>query len=493
MESTNRNCHYLFPFLRYSSHALIVLLAFLWTSCTEPNASAENQINSDVEASVDLLDTILSSGKLIAYTDNSVTSYFIYKGQPMGYEYEILQRFAEHLGVELELIIEPDIPTIFKNLNAYHGHIGAANLTVTQLRKHSIDFSNPLLNTKQVLVQRLPDGYYKLTRDQLNNALIRDPLQLEGQTVHVQAGSSFETRLENLNDEIGGGITIDAIHQEPSQLFEDVADGTIDYTIVDQNVGRINKLFFRNVDIKTAVSFNQNIGWAIPKNQTRLLDTLNSWLDNNRNSTTFAVIYNKYFKHVSAQEKRLKSDYTTSTTGKISPYDGLIKSYARKINWDWRLLAALIYRESRFNSDARSWTGATGLMQILPTTASDYGVDSVSLYLPDQNIKAGTAYLQWLKSYWAEEGLDSNNVIKFSLASYNVGLGHVKDAQRLADKYDKDRLIWDEHVAEMLKKKSKPTYFNDEVSKHGYCRGDEPYNYVKSILSRYKHYQNFSI
>ena len=166
----------------------------------------------------------------------------------------------------------------------------------------------------------------------------------------------------------------------------------------------------------------------------------------------------------------------------------MIKQYANAINLDWRLLSSQIYQESKFDSKTKSWAGAKGLMQLMHNTAKQFGI--TNLYDPESSLKAGTRYLEYLKGRW-EHIEDSTERMKFILASYNAGPNHIKDAQRLAEKKGKDTHDW-EIVSDFVLKLSNPKYYNDPVVKYGYCRGEEPYYYVREILNRYQHYKKFA-
>jgi membrane-bound lytic murein transglycosylase F len=166
----------------------------------------------------------------------------------------------------------------------------------------------------------------------------------------------------------------------------------------------------------------------------------------------------------------------------------MIKQYADSIQWDWRLLASLIYQESGFKPRQQSWAGAKGLMQVMPATAGQFGIKD--LYNPESSVKAGTRYLNYLKDRWSEIP-DSVERTKFIMASYNAGPNHIRDAQRLAEKNNQDTNQWDV-VSEFVLKLDNPDVYNDPVVKYGYCRGEEPYYYVKEILQRYNHYKKFT-
>jgi membrane-bound lytic murein transglycosylase F len=186
----------------------------------------------------------------------------------------------------------------------------------------------------------------------------------------------------------------------------------------------------------------------------------------------------------------IQSDLFTLSSGKISEYDAYLKEYSERIGWDWRLLASLVYQESRFNPRARSWAGAFGLMQLMPSTASRFNVTSSSSV--EQQISAGTEFIGWLDDRFKESITDPEERIKFILASYNVGPGHIFDAMTLAEKNGRDPTVWEGNVDEFLLKKSDPVYYRDPDVRYGYARGIETYNYVREILDRYDHYVNIT-
>ena len=166
----------------------------------------------------------------------------------------------------------------------------------------------------------------------------------------------------------------------------------------------------------------------------------------------------------------------------------MFKKYAPKIDWDWRLLASISYQESKFNPHVVSWAGAEGLMGIMPNTARRLGVSPHELKDPDAGIRTGVECLRRFRQGFSEI-TDPEEKIKFTLAAYNAGIGHVYDAQKLAEKYGKDPLVWDKNVAEFIRLKNDPEYYNDPVCKHGYLRGSETFAYVSEIMKRYEYYQ----
>lgn len=436
-----------------------------------------------------VLKRILKEQKLVAATDYTSTNYFIYRGEPMGYQYELLKSFADYLNVKLEIQTINDLDVSFECLHSGDCDLLALGLTITKERSEELLFSNPLGQTRQMLIQKKPDNWRKMrTMDQIESKLLRNPLELAGKTVHIQKSTIYLTRLETLSNEIGSDITIiehpDATIEE---LIEMVAKGEIEYTVCDEHIALVNYKFYPDIDVKTPISFHQNFAWAVQKGESELADTINSWLESFKQSRTSAYLYNKYFKNTRTVNIA-KSDYYSLKGGKISPYDEKIKEYSSDIDWDWRLLASLIYQESRFYPQAKSWAGAFGLMQLMPHNAEKYGIDSLSS--ASDQIKAGVRFIKLLDKQFLDKIEDKSERTKFVLASYNAGIAHVYDARRLAEKYDKDPNLWDENVDFYLLNKSKPEFYNDSVVKYGYCRGTEPYNFVYDILDRYNHYKN---
>jgi membrane-bound lytic murein transglycosylase F len=435
----------------------------------------------------DLLDTIFQRKKLIAITDYGSTNYFIYRGQPMGYQYEMVQKLGEYLGVGIDLRIERDLDSGILKLQQHKSDLIAMTLTVTSDRMKKMDFTEPFMFTRQVLVQRKPDNYRKMaTADQINKHLIRNILDLGGKTIYVQKGTIFVNRLKTLENEIADTINIVEDEREMEQLIEAVANKEIDYTIADEMVAKVAARIYPNIDVKMPVSFHQKIAWAVPKNEKRLLDTINSWIRQFNKSLESRLLYNKYFKNI--RTKRIvESIYNSYAGGNLSPYDEYIKEASKLIGWDWRLLASMIYQESEFKPNVKSWVGAYGLMQLMPAAMEKYGIDTNSS-VKDQ-IFAGVKLLKQFDRLLPDSITDSVERIKFILASYNVGVGHILDARRLALKYGKNPNVWDDNVDYFILHLSEKKYYHDPVVRNGYARGWETYAFVKEILQRYEHYK----
>ncbi|BAX80407.1 MltF family protein [Labilibaculum antarcticum] len=454
----------------------LIFMIFLQT-CNQNRERVRLQIE---EKPVVELKHVKLRGVLRVVTDYNSTNYFIYKGHAMGFQYEMLEALADHLGVKLELTVNNDLISSFASLEQGDVDLLGMNLAVTPDRMEKFNFTIPHSQSPQVVIQRHP------LKDSIG--FIRTSNDLEGKRIQVQAGSSFEEHLLKLSGEMALPIDIVAIENvEMEELIAMVANGEIDYTVADENVALVNSTYYPNVNFKTSVSVPQNLAWALRKGANHLTHDINIWLMEFQKTKKYRRIYQRYFES-SRIEKMMQSEYFTVKSGKISDYDDLLKEKAKMIDWDWRLLAALISQESNFDPKAQSWVGAFGLMQLMPETAYRYDVDSLSSAI--DNVDAGVRHLKYLKYKLNKILTDKTDELNFVLASYNVGLGHVLDARRLAVKNGKNPDQWKGSVDYYLLNKSKPEFFNDPVVKYGYCRGSEPYQYVIKILERYNNYQN---
>lgn len=454
---------------------LLIVVFLILEKINENNGDDLSQIQSN-------LARIKEAQVLKAVVDYNSTNYFIYRGKPMGFQYELLQLLCNDLGVSLEIVVSNNLDETFEGIKNGRFDLVAKNLTVTRQRRTEVDFTVPLLHTRQVLVQR------KMTDKTTDTIYIKGTQKLAGKKVYVQKNTSHYRRLLSISKEIEKEIEIieDTVFGV-EQLVERVAKDEIDYTVCDENVAKLNQTYYPNLDVSLRISFPQNISWAVQRGAVEWKGYLNNWITNFKHTKKYDQLYHKYFESPRIAQ-RMESDFHSIYGGKISPYDKIIKEVAKEYHWDWRLIASVIYHESRFNKDAGSWAGAFGLMQIMPTTAEAFGITDFED--PKQNIKAGILFLNWLEERFKVAVPDSAERLNFVLAAYNIGLGHVLDAQRLAEKYGKNPLIWNGNVDFYLLNKSMEKFYTDSVVQYGYCRGGEATEYVKRVTDNYRHYIN---
>jgi membrane-bound lytic murein transglycosylase F len=427
---------------------------------------------------------IKQRGRLIVVTTYNTVDYFIYKGTPMGFQFEMLRDYSEYSGLELQIIVKDDINEITKMLVEGKCDVIAINYPITSQSLQYMSFTTPILTAKQVLIQRTSD-------DNLKVAKVNSIFDLNGKTVVVERGSAYTQRLRNLADESGIKVNIVEVPENEEQLIRMVATGEIDYTVSNDILAQANQKYFPELNINLELSFPQNMAWSVRKNSRNLLSSLNQFISVQKQTSRLAILKNKYYQNQWANYM-VNSDYFVLNTGNLSPYDDLIRKYSEELGWDWRLLAALIYQESNFDPESKSYRGAVGLMQLMPATAILFGYDTVSISKPSTNIAVGVKYLKFLDSRFAVLVPRKEERIKFVLAAYNIGIGHIYDAQLLAKKYGKDMSKWSD-VKIFLQYKSQPQYYKDPLVKFGYCKGVQTDAYVTSVLSSYMHYKNLTL
>src|SRR5690606_2331747 len=263
---------------------------------------------------------------------------------------------------------------------------------------------------------------------------------LHRKEIHIRTGSIYRQQLEKLQDSLNISLQITEVPESSEEMVEKVISGEIDYTIVDNDIALVNATYYDNINVKLQISAPSEVGFAIRKNAPDLLAEINRWIAKSKESDYFAILYAKYFLNKKNSYFRSTSAFSSVSGDRISVYDEIIKQGAQELGWDWRLLAALVYKESRFDPSAVSYAGAQGLLQLMPVTLERFGVtDSEN---PSESLMAGVQFLKYLDKFWRERVPDPNERIKFILASYNVGHGHVEDAWRLALKFGKDTKRW---------------------------------------------------
>lgn len=422
------------------------------------------------------LQQIKDSGELVVLTLYSSTSYFNYRGQDMGFQYELSEQFAKSLGVKLKVKVARNVKDLIRKLEAGEGDLIAYTLPVTKEWKDSLLYCGEDVITHQVLVQR-KGGKHKP---------LKDVTELVDKDVYVNPGKYYE-RLVNLDKELGGGIRIHLVRSDSvsaEELITQVAQGKIPYTVADNDIARLNRTYYPNLDINLKISFDQRSSWAVRKDCPQLARAASEWHKANVTSPDYKASSKRYFEISKATPH---TPILSLREGKISHYDALFKKYAKEIGWDWRLLASLAYTESNFDTTAVSWAGARGLMQLMPSTARAMGLPDGKEQNAEESIRAAVKYIGMTAQSFSE--LPEEERINFVLASYNSGIGHVQDAMALAEKYGKDPHVWKDNVEKYIVLKANEEYFTDPVCKNGYFRGTETYNFVREITGRYEQYK----
>lgn len=455
----------------FKSKLLLIVLTLFMVSCNKNEAPHHRD-----------WDEISTEGVLRAITMPNSTSYFMYRGEEMGCEYELIKQFAEEHKLSLEMVVATSYENILELLNSGAGDIVVYDMPQNQKKRRNYLHCGPEMISNQVLIQRN------------DTSTLNDVNDLIGKTVYVEKGSRSEVRAQNLNNELGGGIEIEYSTDSLStteQLIEAVANGVIDYTITDNVTAALNKTYYQNLNIKLEVGFSQKSSWLVNKECSQLADSVNLWIEENDKTQKYISTLQKYFRMSKwGNEYIMPGQIAISLkNGVISPYDHIFKQYADSIDWDWRILASIAYNESQFDSSLVSWAGAKGIMQLMPATARHFSDEGWDMTNNQQNIAAATRYIAALNKSLKRKVEDEEERVKFILASYNSGLGHIFDAIALAEKYGMNPQVWFGSTDEALKLKNFPEYYNDSVCKCGHFKGKETLAYVEKVIELYEFYK----
>lgn len=418
---------------------------------------------------------------LVVGTLYSPTSFFILHDDTLGYDYDRICDFARSKGIALKWKVASNMASLIRLLQLDSVQVLAYEVPITAEYRQLVHSCGAINETYQVLIQPLTDS------------LITDVTQLVGRDIYVESGSKYESRLINLDSELGGGINICTLSPDtlmPEDLIEMVSNKTIPLTVVDSDIAQLNHTYYDSIDISLRVSFAQRSSWAVSPHNKWIGDSIDAWAKS-RNAQAYSKSALKRYFELSKSEFHPDMDTLPITPdGAISPYDNIFKKYGKEAQMDWRLLAAISYVESRFDKNVVSWAGARGIMQLMPSTARAYGLTMDQITDPDASVKAAVKSLQDLQLMFRSRIDNSHERRKFILASYNAGAGHIIDAIELARKYDKNPQVWDGNVEEALLWKANPQFYNDSVCHFGYFRGKQTVAYVVDVEQRYHFYQN---
>ena len=405
----------------------------------------------------------------------SPNSYFIYRETKMGYDYDMVTRFVEDKNIALDLVVANNLSHAIELLDSGKIDLLAYEVPITaEYLDHVVPCGVENI-THQVLVQPRSD-----------TARITDVTMLIGKEVYVEKDSKYYARMQNLNNELGGGIKIKTVEKDTlitEDLIAMVSNGEIPLTVVDSDIARINKTYYPKLDITLNVSFPQRSAWGVAPGNKWLADSINKWADGESPRQQRAKLLKRYYE-LSKQQGGSNIHILDFANGRMSPFDHLFKQYSKDLGWDWRLLSSVAYAESRYDSTQVSWAGARGIMQLMPATARAFGLTAENMTQNEANIQAAVKVFKSLNNTFSSRIKDPQERIKFLLAAYNSGPAHIIDAIAIAKKIGKQADVWDGNVAEALMLKSNPDYYNDpSVCKYGYFSGRQTYEYVRVVTA----------
>ena len=409
----------------------------------------------DAELALRDLEQIRQYGRLRMITVTGPHTYFLYKGELMGFDLELLQQFAESRSISLEVVVADDREHARSLLYQGAGDVIAAAVTDTARRRDAgWVFSDRYLKIDELLVG-----------------------QADLQPVHVNPSTSHWDTAQ--------ALALNAVPEpdkSTDELVQLVARGSLPATIVDEHlldVARAGGATFAQMQTLKDAS---EIAWVLRADQQQLVRALNEFIGASYRGLQYNLLRAKYFGN-ERRIKRREIHRLVDTT--LSPFDEQLRNLAGTHGFDWRLLVAQTYQESEFDPSQTSFAGARGLMQGMPRTARQLEVDPEQLWEPSIGLDAGVRYLAWCLQRFEEE-LPLSERTWFALAAYNAGPGHVRDARKLARQLGLSADAWFGHVEQAMLKLSERRYA--AAAAHGYVRGIEPVNYVREIRQRYQAY-----
>lgn len=415
------------------------------------------------------LSAIRARGVLRVLTRNNAVTYFLHRGHPMGFEYELARRFARSIGCRVRVVVPPRAEDLVPWLLEGRGDLIAASFSVTEERARTLRFGPPYLEVHEMLVVRADERPRYV-----------DIGDLAGRTVAVRRSSAYRDTLERLAT---GARIVDAPEDlETADLIDAVAAGRWDATLADSHILALELSWRDDVAAAFPVGPPRKIAWAMRPSDGELAAAVDRFFARERGGREYNWIHRKYFGSPARRARTVRRE--REGRAQLTPWDDLFRRAGERWRIDWRLLAAQAWVESRFDPDRRSFAGARGVMQVMPRTARELGVTG-DLHDPAVGIDAGARYLRWLIDSF-ETTLPVDARIRFALASYNVGRGHVLDARRLARRLDRDPDRWFggvETVAPLLARREYAAR-----AAHGYCRCRSAVRYVREISDRYLGY-----
>ncbi|QOY54285.1 membrane-bound lytic murein transglycosylase MltF [Candidatus Sulfurimonas marisnigri] len=398
---------------------------------------------------------------------NSPSTYYIGPNEPQGFEYDLLNSYATSLGVELNITTANTTKEAIELSRNPNIHITSASLAKTKIREKNFNFGPSYFEVQeQVVCYRgmLWDGVFP-----------KDVEDLAGLRIIVGEDTSYSETIQKLQED---GFDINASYTSEfstEELLEKVASNEIDCTIADSNIYSLNQRYFPNIALAFAVSNREQLAWVLAPNSKELEADMYSWLNGFDQSGEMARLKDHYYSFVQFFDyyntkmlyKRIKS--------RLPKYRSYFKEFGKKYNIPCSVLAAQSYQESHWNPKAKSFTGVRGLMMLTLSTAKQLGVKN--RLDPKESVKGGARHLnQMIKN--VPQGVEGEDRLKFALAAYNIGMGHVKDAQILAKMMGLNQNVWND-LKKALPLLSQKKYY--KKLKHGYARGSEPVKYVDSI------------
>jgi len=407
---------------------------------------------------------IQRSGELIVLTQNNPTVYYVDRHEnESGPEYELITDFAKSLGVKPIFILKNSVVDLMDAVSRGEGDLATAGLSITEERKRSVVFGPAYQKVSQQVVCRRGGERPRKIADLVKSDLV------------IIAGSSYEERLKELQGKYPDLVWHGTSGLEAEQILERVWSRKIGCTVMDSTIVAINQRYYPELRVRFALGKQDELAWALPKGARELRKQAFSWFKEYEKSGKLAKLQEFYFGHVKLFDYVDTQAFRRRIEERYPEFQSLFEQAALDNELSATLLSAQAYQESHWDPKAKSPTGVRGMMMLTWPTAKSLGVKN--RLNAEQSISAGAKYFAKLRNNLKDELLEPD-LTWMSLAAYNVGLGHLRDAQTLARRQQKDPKSWHD-VKIMLPLLSKREYYS--TVKYGYARGSEPVQYVQQI------------
>ncbi|MCC7073907.1 MAG: transporter substrate-binding domain-containing protein [Deltaproteobacteria bacterium] len=432
------------------------------------------------------LPDLRTRGVLRVLTRNNSTSYFLYKGVEAGVDYELAQWIAEEMGVRLEMVVAPTQRELVPWLLDGRGDVIIAGLSTAAARADRVHFTRPYIETPWVVVVKKPPAKKGKAKGKANDeppALTSLP-ELAGKDVVVKPSSGAMKRLRGL--EIPGLVPRAAKETEESEdLLDEVGEGKAFACVIEERIAKVELLHRDDLHIALALpGGDDQAALAVRQEDAQLHEFLEKFLEQNYKSTRWNLMWRRYHSWKDETRAVRNDELRADREGRITPWDEMFRAVGKEHEVDWRLIAAQCYQESRFDVGARSAFGAIGIMQFLPSTAKELGCSDPTE--PRAAITCAGRFVGKLVKRYTEDSVALKDRVRFALAAYNAGPGHLDDARVLAKAQGLDGNRWFGNVETAMLLLSKPRYY--ETARHGFARGEETVRYVSEIQTRYDAY-----
>ncbi len=444
---------------RFLGTGLLLLFAGI-LACSPDSADRSALEEIDVQVRVE---DIQKAGKIRVLTRNAPTTYYQGAFGEKGFEYDLINDFAAYLGVEVDLIIKDSVGEILQALENGEADLAAAGLTITPQREKRFLFGPPYIHVEQQVVCHRDIARPKTAED------------LVGKSLFVINASSYVERLQELRKEVPALVWKEETDVSTEELLHWVIKRHADCVVADSTIVRINQRYFPELRVAFSLSNPQPLGWVMTKDATGLKQVIADWLQQLRAFGKLEEYENHYFEYVPIFDFVDIRAFHRRIESRLPNYLPMFQTAAVTHELPWELLAAQAYQESHWDPKAKSPTGVRGIMMLTRRTAKSLGV--TSRLDPQQSIDGGAKYLANLIER-VPDTVEGEDRLFYGLAAYNVGMGHIWDARKLARQLGKDPNSWND-IRETLPLLAKKKYYKN--LKYGYARGWEPVKYVSRI------------